>query len=207
MYIRINLLPQDLRPKKTLFHFDVKAILVLFALVAAAGIAGYTVFLQQELHTRNTLVRQLRNEEASLKDTVELQKQVDELRGRVVERVEIIRQLTADSDVRFDMLKHINGIIPENLWLMGINEMGQSGPVAFTIEGMSYSKKDISRFINGLQHYKKFNSVALESISPSPLEVRDAFQFIVRVELASVQPPVEEKSAKKPSKTAVAVRK
>lgn len=207
MYIRINLLPQDIRPKKTLFHVDVKAVLVLCALIAAAGLAGYTIFLQQDLHTQTIHADQLRREEASLKDTVELQKQVDEMRTRVVERVEIIRQLTADSDLRFDMLKHINGIIPENLWLMGINEMAQSSPVAFTIEGMSYSKRDISRFINGLQHYQKFRNVALESISPSPLEVRDAFQFIVRVELASVQPPVEEKSAKKTSKAATTARK
>jgi hypothetical protein len=90
---------------------------------------------------------------------------------------------------------------------MGINEMAQSNPASFTIEGMSYTKKDISRFINGLQHYKKFNSVALESISPSPLEVRDAYQFIVRVQLAGQQPPADDKSAKKPAKTAAAVKK
>lgn len=189
MYIRINLLPLELRPKKTLIHLDLKVVLVFVGIVAFAGLGGWYYMLGQQVRDQKRQLVLLQKEEASLKDTVELQKVVNQLKQKVMERVAIIKELTADSDIRFDMLKHINGIIPENLWLLNVNELSQTDKIAFNIEGMSYTKKDISRFLEGLQRYRKFRSVALESITPSPLEVRDAFQFIVRVELLSAQAP------------------
>ena len=189
MYIRINLLPHDLRQKKRFVNLDVKAAIVMFAIVAAIGLAGYTVVIQRTLAARGTRLTLLRREEASLQGTIALRGEVEALRKQVAQRVEIIRELTGHSDLRFDMLKHINGIIPENLWLLGINEMGGASRVTFAIEGMSYSKRDISRFLEGLQRYRKFRSVALESITPSPLEARDAFQFVVRVELGKAETP------------------
>lgn len=194
MYIRINLLSPELRPKKTLIHFDLKAALIIVVIIAFAGLAGWYYFISQQLSDQNRQLAIFRTEEASLKDTVALQKEVDQLKQQVADRIVIIKMLTADSDIRFEMLKHINGIIPENLWLLNISELSQTDKVVFTIEGMSYIKKDISRFLEGLQRYKKFQNVALESITPSPLEVRDAYQFIVRVDLISAEPPDEGKN-------------
>ncbi len=209
MYIKINLLPPDLRPRKTYLHFDVKALAVLAAILAIIGLGGYYSWLRQQVNLQKVQLDQLRREQMSLQGMVDLQKEVESLRTQVVERVEIIRQLTADSDIRFDMLKHINGIIPENLWLLGINEMNQSGGVYFSIEGMSYTKRDISRFLEGLQRYRKFRSVALESITPSPTEARDAFQFIVKVEPEGLQAKEDSGKGKKtkPSQTASAQKK
>ena len=197
MYIKINLLPADLRPKRTFIRFDPKALIVLAILVAFAGLGGWYSILLKEVHSRDAEFAKLKKEEAGLRETVTLRQEVGELRKKIVERVEIIRSLTADSDIRFDMLKHINGIIPENLWLLNINELAESDKIAFSIEGMSYTKKDISRFLEGLQRYKKFRNVALESISPSPQENRDVFQFIVRVELEKTALPEGPKSAEK----------
>jgi Tfp pilus assembly protein PilN len=170
---------------------------IVVGVVAFAVVAGWYFLLNRQVGDVNRQLAFLQQEEASLKGTIELQKEVEQLKQKVNERVGIIRELTADSGIRFEMLKHINGIIPENLWLLNINEMSQTSRVVFTIEGMSYAKKDISRFIEGLQRYKKFRNVALESIMPSPLEVRDAYQFIVRVELISTKPPVQEKKEEK----------
>ncbi len=197
MYIKINLLPTELRPKKTLIQFDLKAALFLVMVAAVVVLGGWYFILMREAVTFKSQLAQLKNEEAGLRETVALQAEVNALKKKVIERVEIIRQLTADSDVRFDMLKHINGIIPENLWLLNINEQNQSGKTAFNIEGMSYSKKDISKFLDALQRYKKFSSVALESISPSPLESRDAFQFVVKVELPISAPAEDTKKNEK----------
>jgi Tfp pilus assembly protein PilN len=202
VYIKINLLPAELRPKKTLIQFDLKAALFLAVVAAVVVLGGWYFILMREAGTYKSQLTQIKNEEAGLRETVALQAEVNALKKKVIQRVEIIRQLTADSDVRFDMLKHINGIIPENLWLLNINENNQSGKTAFNIEGMSYTKKDISKFLDALQRYKKFSSVALESISPMPLESRDAFQFIVKVELP-ISSPAED-TEKKEKKTGAA---
>lgn len=201
MYIKINLLPPDLRPRKTYFRFDIKMLAAFAVILIIIGLAGYYYWLSQELNQEKMLRDQLRSEQKSLQGTVDLQKEVEVLKKQVIERVDIIRQLTADSDIRFDMLKHINGIIPENLWLQSINEMNQSDGVFFSIEGMSYSKRDISRFLEGLQRYRKFKSVSLESITPSPLEIRDAFQFIVKVAPEGLQAKTETKDDTKKKTT------
>jgi Tfp pilus assembly protein PilN len=200
VYIRINLLPIDLRPKKQHFLFDVKVILIFVGIIAGLGIAGWYLTLKLQVADQSREFTRLKQEEASLRGLVDLRKEVEQLKVKVAERIGIIKDLTSDSDVRFEMLKHVNGIIPENLWLLNINEMNQADKLAFTIEGMSYTKKDISKFLEGLQRYRQFKTVALESITPSPLEVRDAFQFIVRVELISVKPASPAKDAKPAAK-------
>ena len=89
-------------------------------------------------------------------------------------------------------------ILPENLWLLSIVESDQTDKGSYTIEGMAYSKESISAFIEGLEEYEKFTNVSLKSIKPSPMEIRDAFSYIVTVELAKYQPPAppEDKKAK-----------
>ena len=193
MYIKINLLPREFRPGKTLIAFDYKVVLIFLIVLAAAGLAGYYVHINRALAREVKQLSNLQHQQAMIRDTVELKNEVDVLKEKITERVAIIKELTSDSDIRFDMLKHINSIVPENLWLLNISENVLSGRLMFTIEGMSYMKKDISRFLEGLENYKKFKSVALESITPSPLETQDAFQFIVKVELLTNRPAAEAK--------------
>lgn len=188
MYIKINLLPREFRPKKTLIAFDYRVILIFLIVLAAAGLAGYYVYVNRTLAGEVKQLSNLQNQQAVIRDTVELKNEVDVLKKKITERVAIIKELTSDNDIRFDMLKHINSIVPENLWLLNISENVLSSQIVFTIEGMSYVKKDISRFLEGLENYKKFKSVALESITPSPMETQDAFQFIVNVELITNKP-------------------
>ena len=95
------------------------------------------------------------------------------------------------------MLEHINYILPENLWLVSIDESNRYNRISFTIEGMSYSKEDISTFLAGLERFDKFSKVALESISPAPLAVRDTFSFVISVEFAASESPQNAKKKKK----------
>jgi Tfp pilus assembly protein PilN len=196
VYIRINLLPREFRPRKTLIAFDFKLILILFIVLGSAGLGGYYFYISRSLKQEETKLTNLRYQKNMLKDTVDLKSDVEALKKKISERVMVIKELTGDSAVRFDMLKHINSIIPENLWLLNISENNQNSKVQFTIEGTSYAKKDISRFLEGLENYKKFRNVALESIVPAPLESQDAFQFIVKVELMTSVP---EGAAKSPA--------
>ncbi|MFA6472706.1 MAG: PilN domain-containing protein [Candidatus Latescibacterota bacterium] len=203
MYIKINLLPREFRPKRHLISLDYKVILFMIIVLAALGLGGYYIYLDRALTKETKKLSHLQSQKAMIKDTVELKFEVDVLKKKITERVAIIKELTNDSDIRFDMLKHINSVIPENLWLLNITENPQGSKVQFTIEGMSYAKKDISKFLEGLENYRKFKSVALESITPSPLETQDAFQFIVKVELFVDRPEAAAKApAPKPAASA-----
>lgn len=194
MYIEINLLPVGFRPKKRLIKFDAKLIITLVIILAAIGLGGYYFYLKQSLNEVSKQIAFYREAEVKIRDTVALDNEVKELRILIEERVTIIKELTGDSDVRFTMLEHINQVIPENLWLLNITEMIDNNIISYNIEGMSYSKDDISDFLAGLEKFKRFSNVSLESIKPAPLEIRDAYNYVVKVELSTTIPPEEEKA-------------
>ena len=195
MYIKINLLPRGLRPRKALIALDYRVVVALVFIIVAAGLVGYYLYIVRNLRDEEAELNNWKQAELMLKNTVDLQNEVNTLRGDVAKRINIIKELTSDSDLRFSILQYINNITPENLWLLSISEVeGENNRIFFNIEGMSYYKEDISAFLASLQEYDKFRSVSLESIRPAPLEIRDAYQYSVRVEPAFTQIVAEETS-------------
>ena len=196
MYIEINLLPQDLRPRRKLISLDYRAVLILLIIIAAVGLVSYYLYIVGNIKTQESELSSWKQAEKTLQNTVDLQNEVNRLREDVGKRVNIIKELTGDSDLRFSMLQHINSIIPQNLWLSRISEIEESNRIFFTIEGMSYTKQDISEFLASLETYENFRNVSLESIRPAPLEIRDAYIYSVRVEPKFMQKVEEEVSAR-----------
>ena len=189
MYIDINLLPQDLRPRKPGIRLNFQAVVIIFALIAAGVMGKYYMQVDDTLKNLESQRISLVQKQQMLVDTIKLQAEVEALAVRVAERVNIIKELTSESDLRFDMLQHINKVLPENLWLLNITEATTDNKLNFNIEGMAYSKESISGFLEGLQKNDNFDNVSLRSIKPSPMAVRDAFSYIVNVELDSYRPP------------------
>ena len=198
VYIEINLLPQNFRPKKRFIRLDYRFVLFMVIVLGAAGVGGYYYLLKKSSANMTSQISFYKKEETKLRSAVVLNKEVNDLKKLIEERVVIIKELTGDSDVRFAMLDHINRVVPGNLWLMSISEIEEGSKISYNIEGMSYSKDDISSFLEGLEKFDKFSSVSLESIRPAPLEIRDAFNYVIKVELKSTRPqePVEETTAR-----------
>ena len=144
MYIEINLLPPEFRPKKALIKLDVKFIVTVLIIFATVGFGGYFFYLNRSVSEVTRQIELVRNEELKLREVVNLNVEVENLRKDIAERVEVIKGLTAESDLRFAMLEHINYVIPENLWISSINESNLGGTIIFDIEGMTFFKDDIS---------------------------------------------------------------
>jgi len=193
MYIEINLLPREFRPKKRLIDIDFRFLLTLVVVLGALGLGGYYFYIQKSLQKVNERYAFWLATEQKYQGIIALGQEVENLKKDIEGRVNIIKELTSGSDIRFNMLEHINLALPENLWLLNISESIRGDRISFDIEGMSYSKDDISSFLESLEKFENFSSVSLESIRPSPLEIRDAFNFNLNVELATFQPPSEEK--------------
>jgi Tfp pilus assembly protein PilN len=187
VFIRINLLPRDLRPRKTFITLDYRVIVTLVVIISAVFMIMYYINLIRDVHNVESQLKMWKQREVALQSTINLQNEVNALREKVKVRVEIIKSLTTDSNLRFSMLQYVNTILPANSWLLRINEQVLENKVYYTIEGMSYTKKEISAFLADLEKFDKFNSVALESIRPAPTEIRDAYQYSVKVELKTLQ--------------------
>lgn len=197
MYIEINLLPKEFRPKRSKLSLDFKALLVLLLICGAVALGGYYYYLSFQYKSQVSELNALKQQQILLQGAVELNDKVANLKAKVSERIEIIKELTQDSDLRFEMLRHINRIMPENLWLVSLTENDQGNGVYYTIEGMSYTKAGISSFLVGLNEFEHFTEVTLEAITPSPMEIQDAYQYVVQVKLATYnQPEVADASTK-----------
>jgi type IV pilus assembly protein PilN len=188
VYVKINLLPRELRPKTAFIGFDYRVIVIFLSIIAAVVLGWNYYQLDREVVFQESELNNWQQQEKMLQDAVNLQNEVNSLRDQVSKRISVIKELTRDTDIRFDMLQYINAITPENLWLQRITERNDPNKIQYTIEGMSYTKQGISAFLARLQEYKKFRSVALESIRPAPLEIRDAYQYSVIVELRTPEP-------------------
>ena len=188
MYIKINLLPREFRPKRSLISFDYRVVLALLLISGVAGLGSYYFSVTTDIKEQVAQIDNWKKQELMLKKTVDLQNEVIGLRANVSKRINIIKELTGDSDMRFSMMQYITKIIPENLWLSRITETIQGSSIFFSLEGMSYDKRNISCFLASLEMYEKFNSVALESIRPAPSAIRDAYIYSVRVEIISLLP-------------------
>ena len=202
MYIKINLLPQEFRPRKKLIKFDVKLAVASLIVISGLCLSGYYVYQLHSFKQFSREKKELEKQLTQIQSLVNLQKEVVNLKKNVTDRWKIIKELAVGSDTRFAMLEHINNILPENLWLLNINESTRSNIVVYNIEGMSYSKDDISKFLAELEKFEKFSKVSLKSITPAPLEVRDAFQYVIEVELSGTQPPPAENNGKNTGKKA-----
>lgn len=198
MYIRINLLPRDMRPRRRLIAFDYRLIIMLAILIAGAVFGWYYISIGQAIAENRAELAAWRQQEQALQGTLDLQNEVNAMRDGVARRIEVIRQLTGDSDVRFAMLQHITMITPPNLWLERISERMEDNLIVFSIEGMSYAKQDISTFLARLEEFEPFRSVNLESIRPAPMEIKDAYQFSVRVDIESTAPVEEPTTQQRP---------
>lgn len=188
MYVKINLLPRELRPKTAFIGFDYRVIVIFLSIIATVVLGWNYYQLDQEVAFQESELKNWQQQEIMLQDAVNLQNEVNSLRDQVSKRISVIKELTQDTDLRFDMLQYINAITPDNLWLQRITERNDANKIQYTIEGMSYTKQGISAFLARLQEYKNFRSVALESIRPAPLEIRDAYQYSVIVELKTPEP-------------------
>ena len=185
MYVRINLLPQELRPKKALIAVDFRVAFAGAVIIAAVVLGGYYYSLDRDIRQLQTELNTWKQQQELLQDAVDLQNEVSGLRDEVSKRISVVHNLTGESDIRFDVLQYLNDSTPDNLWLMRIAERENGGVISFTIEGMSYEKESISAFLARLQRCNHLQRVALESIRPAPLEIRDAYQYSVIVDLRS----------------------
>ncbi|MFC1692388.1 PilN domain-containing protein [Candidatus Latescibacterota bacterium] len=165
--------------------------MTVLIVAAAIGLGGYYFTIQKSFSDVSSELDSLKARENKLKDVVALQAEVNKLGEDITKRLVIIKELTSDSDVRFAMLEHINNVLPNNLWLRSINELIENNMITYNIEGMSYSKDDIRIFLESLEEFDKFSSVSLESITPAPIDIKDAFNYVVKVVLISTVPPKE----------------
>jgi len=160
--IRINLLPYrtQRRQKQILQH-----LIAAIAVIAVASLSVFFVNLVKstELTTLEDEFSDLRAQNRALQKRIGKIKDLDKLRADVEKKLETVRQLQQGRFKTFSTLSQLAAVIPENVWLISINDGGEK----ITLTGFGESNKAIANFMRALDQESVFTNISLLKISRS----------------------------------------
>lgn len=153
--LRVNLLPQALKPKKVI-NLDI--IFIVFLVIAVLGMA--VTFLN--LNSKNSKTQA---ELAKLNaESAEQKKVIESLRAKESTRdLSATQALVAKRKKWHSFIKEMGYIIPPDVWIlkMTINTSGDSVGVEFS--GLAPSQRAVNRFLSRMERSPSYSTVKLKS--------------------------------------------
>lgn len=177
--IRINLLPQEERAhRRQLPTLPLPRIgsVVPFAAVGALVLAVATVMTLQGRQVAQ-LTQQIavaRKEAESYKPQLEKIREIQQKREEVRARLDIIARLDRDRYYRVQLLDDLSRAVPENLWLTGLNELGDR---RFQIDGVTFSNFIVANFMDNLEGSERWREVDLNVAQKGEMEDLEVVKF------------------------------
>jgi len=151
--------------------------------VVGAGLYSKVSRLQHQLVDLNTEVQKLRP----------IADQVHQLEGEqraLGQRLGVLQQLLGTQLPAYEALEAMRGVIPKDVWLVGMTTSGTKGVV---FEGYTFSYKSVARFMVDLADSEKFRNVDLTSTQRDRVQDRDVVKFQITGELSIQRSPVSSK--------------
>ena len=177
--IRINLLPQEERVKErklpTLPIPRLGSVLP-FALLGGLGLAVTTVATMQNRQVAQLShdIAEARREAESYKPQLEKIREIQQKREEVRSRLDIIARLDRERYYRVQLLDELSKAVPENLWLTGLNELGDR---RYQIDGVTFSNFIVARFMENLETADRWRDVDLNVAQKGQMEDVDVVKF------------------------------
>ena len=179
----VNLLPPELRPKEEkkivatlkggspLWAGSI-TILILALLYIAAGFG---------ISDTRASIEMLRIEEKGVKERLGLLKKLENKRGEITRRIDIVQDLKEGKYSRVKFIDEINRIIPSYTWLTLLREE-ESSEKGFSvlIKGSSGSDIYVSEFLKNLEASSYFSGVELSYTQLGKIGEVDVTEFEIR---------------------------
>ena len=141
--IRINLLPEHLRPiKRTPLPYLVSgAVLILAILVVAVlGYQGHSRVSRQ----RGEL-QQHQTELEGLKGVVEEMDQLSKQKVRLADKMSIIEEIVSDRIIWSRQLFNVSRLTPDNIWYSGVSQTEKQVPVYESVMNEKTKKAEMQK--------------------------------------------------------------
>lgn len=159
--VRINLLPVRVSRKKEAG----KQLIVLFAILLAAGIAFNFLWANQRSGVLKDLRAQADRKRAEIQQLERIIGEVKDIRAQQEElkkKLDILEKLKAGRSGPVRMLDELATIIPKRLWLRKLDEKGGT---TITFDGAAATIDDVSSFMAALKTSRHFSAVELKKTS------------------------------------------
>lgn len=171
--LKVNLLPNALKPKKTI---NLDYIFFAYMLIASSLVAVSFVSVNSKSKKAQVELARISTELAEQK------KLIDQLKAKESTRdMSATQALVAKRRKWNAFIKEMTYIIPSDVWIlkMSINSTGSA--VALNFSGLAPSQKSVNRFLSRLERAPSFQMVKLDSskASSSYTPALYAFDFSV----------------------------
>jgi type IV pilus assembly protein PilN len=186
--IRINLLPREEKPSRTVLIWRSVFIwtLIAAAVVVVAGI-GLHMFRSYEIRTLEADIEQTRAEQDKYREQAKLVNALTEKRREITQRIDVIESLDKDRYLRVYLLDELARSVPDYIWLQRFNENG--GGVM--VKGWAFSNLAVSRFMDSLEAKAHTDSVFLRVIRKEEIQGTPVLGFEVGYQIRTFEEEAE----------------
>lgn len=186
--IRINLLPREEKPSRTVMIWRSVFIwtMIAVAVVVIAGI-GLHMFRSYEIRALKADIEQTRTEQEKYREQAKLVDALTEKRREITQRIQVIEGLDKDRYLRVYLLDELARSVPEYIWLQRFSENG--GGVS--VKGWAFSNLAVSRFMDSLEAKAHTDSVFLRVIRKEEIQGTPVLGFEVGYQIRSFEEEAE----------------
>ncbi len=186
--IRINLLPEEFRPRKRKLRITRRwgyvtgAVVGLFLILMAL-----TLVQQSRLGRLQEDIRETRIEAERQKADLKLVQELSVLKEKILQRMQVVEKLNRNRTRWIEILAALSKSVPEDTWLIAFKENPVSGEARAAIEGMSFSLRPIAFFMDHLEETQWFSHPQFAYAQRIPVSDGMAYNFEIQVGLLSYQ--------------------
>jgi Tfp pilus assembly protein PilN len=158
--LRINLLPQTLRPKMSI-NLDILFFIFLILGLAAVGFTFASVQSKTQKTSGELAALQL--------ESAEQKKLIDALRAKENTRdMSATQALVAKRKKWNSFIKELTYIMPQDVWILKMQINARDDGVGVIFSGLAPSQKSVNRFLGRMERSPSFQTVKLNSSKASP---------------------------------------
>ncbi len=181
--IKINLLPPELRKKKTIPFLDRTFIYGLLVLV------GEIILLYILSISQQTKIAELDSDIAAVQleldkyqDQLRMQKEAEKLKKELTARMNAVQELENKRAEWVQILTELYKVVPDYVWLESFSE---KSPGTFAISCKGYTLKAIANFLINLKSSDAFDNVDVGTINEKEINKTSGYSFSVTMNLGS----------------------
>jgi len=182
--IRINLLPQEQKTRKTAIKLPKIGNVALLGAVAGVIAILLVTFLVQGVRTRSlkSKIAEAKTQATQLRPQIEQIERLTSERRELDTHLKVIKELEKDRTFEVMLLDELNKRVPDHLWLTSY-ERTDSASVA--LEGVTFSNLIVADLMTRLERSVLYDNVDLTIAERGVIEDRDVVRFTLTSKVKS----------------------
>ena len=182
--IRINLLPQEQKTRKTAIKLPKIGNVALLGAVAGVIAILLVTFLVQGVRTRSlkSKIAEAKTQATQLRPQIEQIERLTSERRELDTHLKVIKELEKDRTFEVMLLDELNKRVPDHLWLTSYQ---RTDSASVALEGVTFSNLIVADLMTRLERSVLYDNVDLTIAERGVIEDRDVVRFTLTSKVKS----------------------